>query len=71
MFSIFINDLEDGIDSTVIIFGDGTKLGGEVERTEGKNLLERNLDRLEEWASKKINTQKCEVLHLTQNKQIA
>lgn len=68
---MFINDLEDGIDSTVTMSGSGTKLGGEVERTEGRSILERNLDRLEEWASKNINTQKCEVLHLTQNKQIA
>lgn len=48
MFSIFINDLQDAIDTTVTIFGHGTKLGGEVERTERKTILERNLDRLEE-----------------------
>lgn len=71
MFSIFVNDLENGIDSTVTRFGNGTKLGSEVERTDGKVILERDLDRLEEWASKKINTKKCKVLHLTQNKQIA
>lgn len=71
MFSIFINDLEGGIDSTVTMFGDSTKLGGEVERTEGKSILERNLDRLEEWASRNIDTQKGKVLHLTQIVELA
>lgn len=71
MFGILKNDLEDGIDSSVIMFGDSTKLAGELERTEGKAIVEGNLDRLEEWASKMINTRKCEVLHLTQNKEIA
>ncbi|KAK4832575.1 hypothetical protein QYF61_024366 [Mycteria americana] len=64
LFNIFINDLDDGIESTVTMFADDTKLGGEVDKSEGY------LDRLEEWASKssmKFNR----VLRLGQNNQRA
>ncbi|KAK4813011.1 hypothetical protein QYF61_005877 [Mycteria americana] len=48
LFNIFIRDLDDGIESTLTRFADG----GELDTSQGRAILKRDLDRLEEWASK-------------------
>ncbi|KAK4826206.1 hypothetical protein QYF61_006150 [Mycteria americana] len=45
LFNIFKNDLDDGI-------AYDTKLGGEVDTSEGRAILQRDLDKLKECASK-------------------
>jgi len=70
LFNIFISDLDDEIKCTLMKLVDNTKLSGEVGTTEGRATLQKDLDRLEGWANKKLmkfqmyGLDKCKVSHL-------
>ncbi|GAB0185706.1 triadin [Grus japonensis] len=67
LFNIFVGDMDSVIECTLSKVADNTKLCGAVDTLEGRNAIQKDLDRLERWACgnfMKLNKAKCKVLHM-------
>ncbi|GAB0198630.1 cAMP-dependent protein kinase inhibitor alpha [Grus japonensis] len=59
--------MDSGIECTLSKCGNNRKLCGAVDTLEGREAIQRDLDRLERWARAnhmKFNQAKCKVLHV-------
>jgi len=66
LFLIYINDIEDMIESTIRLFADDTKLFNITETPSDNEQIQRDTDRLSKWSDTwllKFNTDKCSTLH--------
>ena len=66
LFLMFINDLENGVQSRVLKFADDTKLYTEVTKDEGGKQLQEDLHKCTDWAKQRMmafNVAKCNILH--------
>jgi len=59
--------MESGTECTLSKFANDTKLWGAVSTCEGRDDIQRGLDRFKQWAQvnlRRFNEVKCEILHL-------
>ncbi|PKU39639.1 rna-directed dna polymerase from mobile element jockey-like [Limosa lapponica baueri] len=59
--------MDRGIEGTLNKFANNTKLCGVVDTLEGRDAIQRDLDRTERWTCAnhmKFNQAKCRVLHM-------
>jgi len=67
LFSIFINDLDNGTECTLSKFAHDMKLEGVADIPEDCTAIQRDLGRLEKWADRnlmKFNKGNYKILHL-------
>ncbi len=70
MFLIYVNDIDDGLNSKILKLADDTKIASKVTTTGDKEKLQNDLDRLVSSAQKwqvNFNVDKCKVLHTGNN----
>ena len=67
LFTIFINDLPEGLKNICKIFADDTKVYGSSKESKS---IQEDIDKLQEWSLKwnlYFNVDKCKVMHIGKN----
>ena len=71
LFNIYIDDIDQAVRDVLLKkFADDTKMAMVVESKEDAERMQKNLDRLSEWAREwkmEFNTGKCKVMHVGLN----
>ena len=67
LFSVYINDLGDGISSKISKFADDTEISRKVSKEEDVEEFRTNLNKLFEWSRERqvlFNVNKCSAMHM-------
>jgi len=67
LFNLFVGNMDSGIECTLSKSANDTKLCGTADKLEGRDAVQRDLERLEWWACAnlmKFSKAKCKVLHI-------
>lgn len=67
LFNLFINDIEFGIKSSILVFADDTKLCSKITSTQVIASLQEDLDKIGGWADTwqiRLNIKKWKCMHL-------
>ena len=70
LFTVFVNDIDLGLDCKIWKFADDTKIVREVKGNEDCFKQQKNLDKLVSWGDKwkmYFNVGKCKVMHIGNN----
>ena len=70
LFTVFINDLDEGIINKILKFADDTKIIGKVTKDAEVNSLKQDLDKLFNRSKKwqmSFNLEKCKIMHVGKN----
>ncbi len=65
LFTIYINDLDVGINNIISKFADDTKIGNSIISDEDSAILQADIDKISEWSEKwqmPFNIGKCQIL---------
>ena len=68
LFLIYINDLLEGIESNGKLFADDAKLFKQIKSPNDRDILQRDLLRLQQWSRKwllEFNEDKCKIMHIS------
>ena len=69
LFNTFASNRDSVVEHTLSKFANNIKLCGAVDTLEGRDAIQRDLDRLQRWVHEnlmKFNKAKCKVLHTDQ-----
>lgn len=51
LFTIFVSDIDSGLECALSKIADDTKVCGAVDTLEGRAVIQKDLNRLKKWAS--------------------
>ena len=67
LFTVYINDIDEGLLSRILKFADGTKMARAVGNRENIQELRKDLEKLHQWSQDwqmPFNVSKCKVMHI-------